>query len=81
VPEPALPFWSLLLKDLTVRFVLVYEMSRAAHEAAVAAITTALEHGALRHAIAARFPLDDIAAAHETQESGRPVGKVIVELH
>jgi NADPH2:quinone reductase len=79
VPEPRLPFWSLLQKDLTVRFVLVYEMSRAAHEAAVAAITTALEHGALRHAIAGRFSLDDIALAHEAVESGRLVGKAIVE--
>jgi len=45
VPEPAIPFWPMLAKDLTVRFVLVYAMSQAAHDDAAAFITSALSGG------------------------------------
>jgi NADPH:quinone reductase len=65
---------------VTVRFVLVYAMPWAAHEAAARAITTALEAGRLRHRIAARFPLEEAARAHEAQESGELVGKAVLEL-
>lgn len=80
VPEPVLPFWSLLAKDVTIRFVLVYEMPDAAHRAAAEAITAELEQGRLRHQIAARFPLSDVALAHEAQESGSLIGKAVVEI-
>ena len=80
VPEPVVPFWSLLAKDVTVRFVLVYEMPLAAHQAAADAITEALEAGRLQHRIGARFPLADVARAHEAQESGTLIGKAVIEL-
>ena len=79
-PEPRLPFWPLVMLDATVRFVLVYAMSREAHEQAISAIGEALAAGRLRHNIAARLPLGDIAAAHERVESGRAGGKVVLEL-
>ena len=44
-PEPTLPFWPLVRLDATVRFVLVYAMSREAHEAAIDAIGAALAGG------------------------------------
>ncbi|UKK84162.1 NADPH:quinone reductase [Sphingopyxis sp. BSN-002] len=78
VPEPALPFWPLVMLDATIRFVLVYVMDAAAHAEAQRAIAEALEAGALTHNIAARYPLDDIVAAHEFLESGKALGKVIV---
>jgi len=80
VPEPTLPFWSLLAKDVTVRFVLVYEMSEWAHRAAAEAITSALDGGQLQHQIGARVSLDGIVEAHEAQESGKLIGKAVVEL-
>jgi NADPH:quinone reductase len=80
VPEPVLPYWRLVMKDLTVRFVLVYEMSRAAHDAAATDITACLAKGVLRHQIGVRGPLDDIARLHEAQESGSLVGKAVVEI-
>lgn len=78
VAEPVLPYWPLLQLDATVRFVLVYVMDVAAHDEAAAAIGEGLRDGWLNHAIATRFPLDEIVQAHELVESGRAVGKVVV---
>ena len=78
-PEPTLPFWPLVLLDATVRFVLVYTMTRQAHDEAAAVIEAALEEGWLKHRIGARFPLERIAEAHELVEAGG-AGKVVVEL-
>jgi NADPH2:quinone reductase len=79
-PEPPLPFWALLLKNATIRFVLVYLVSRKAHLAAVRDLTAYLRSGRLRHSIARRFPLSQIAAAHEAMEAGHLNGKVLVTL-
>jgi len=78
VPEPTLPYWPLVMLDATVRFVLVYVMDRAAHEAAAAAIGEALATGRLSADIGAAYPLERIAEAHEAVEGERVVGKVIV---
>jgi len=79
-PEPALPFWPLVMLDATVRFVLVYAMTRQAHEEAAAVITAALREGWLQHNIGRRLPLERIAEAHELVEQGRGGGKVILEI-
>ena len=44
-PEPAVPFWPLLSKDLTVRFVLVYAMPDDAHVQTARWIGEALARG------------------------------------
>lgn len=79
-PEPRLPFYSLISKDVTVRYVLMYILPDAARQAAIRDITTCLQGGALRHAIARRFPLAEIAAAHEAVESHKIVGNVVVDV-
>lgn len=78
VPEPILPFWPLVVLDATIRFVLVYVMDEAAHAAAASAISEELATGRLTHAIGARYPLSDIAAAHQALEDGKTIGKIIV---
>jgi len=78
VPEPTLPFRTFLLKNATIRFVLVYLVSPEAHAAAVRDLTAHLQSGRLRHSIARRFPLGEIAASHEAMEAGYLNGKVIV---
>lgn len=77
---PSIPIYSLIYKNLTVHYVLVYAMSEAAHQQAAKDITTCLEAGVLKHIIAKRYPLEEIAAAHEFLESGSAIGNVIVEL-
>ena len=82
VHEPAVPFWPMLGKDLTVRFVLVYAMSRRAHDEAARYITAALQAGKFKHQVFARFgfSLDEVVAAHEATESMTHVGKVLIHL-
>jgi len=79
-PEPKIPFWPLLAKDITVRFVLVYAMPPQAHATAAASINDALARGALKHQIHRVFSLDEIAAAHEATEAMSNVGKVLVRI-
>jgi NADPH:quinone reductase-like Zn-dependent oxidoreductase len=79
-PAPAVPFGQMLAKDLTVRFVLVYVMGAAAHQAAIADITAALEAGLLHPVAVERLGLDAIAAAHEAVETGHTAGKVLIDL-
>jgi NADPH2:quinone reductase len=80
VPEPAIPFWPMLAKDLAVRFVLVYAMGDRAHAEAATWITDALARGVLKHQFHRTFDLDDIVAAHEATEAMSNVGKVLVRI-
>jgi NADPH2:quinone reductase len=80
VPEPALPFWPMLAKDLTVRFVLVYQMPAQAHDEAARWITDALAAGRLKHQVFRTYAIDEIAAAHEATEAMANVGKVLVRI-
>lgn len=75
---PQIPVYSLIYKNLTVHYVLVYAMDKGAHQQAAADITTCLKAGVLRHVIAGRFGLDEIAAAHELQESGSAIGNLVL---
>ncbi|BAU10444.1 oxidoreductase, zinc-binding dehydrogenase family [Leptolyngbya sp. NIES-3755] len=77
---PQVPIYSLIYKNLTVHYVLVYAMSKSAHQQAAADITTCLQEGVLKHQIAERFALDRIAEAHELMESGTAIGNIIVEV-
>ena len=79
-PEPVLPYYPLAYKGVTVHFVQAYILKPAARRAAVDDITELLSRGTLTNTVAARFPLSDIAAAHEALESGRLIGNVIVEV-
>lgn len=77
---PQLPFYPMLLNGITLHFVFVYIMPKAAHEAAITDLTTCMEEGTLHHVIARRFPLSEVAAAHDAVDSGRRGGKVIIEI-
>lgn len=79
-PEPKVPFWPLLAKDITVHFVLVYAMSARAHAEAAAFITGALRGAGLKHQVHRVLPLEEIVAAHEATETMANVGKVLVRI-
>jgi NADPH2:quinone reductase len=63
--------------NVTLRFVLLYGMTAGALDAAVASVSAALAAGALTELPVSRFPLSEIAAAHEAVELG-VTGKVLV---
>lgn len=79
-PEPVLPFWPLVLLDATIRFVLVYAMTREAHDEAIAFVNKAASDGWLRHNIAEVLPLERIADAHRLVEQGPARGKIILSI-
>jgi NADPH:quinone reductase len=75
--DPAVPVRACMNANVIVRFVLVYGVPREALERAAKDITAALADGALTELPATKFPLDEIAAAHDAVEAGS-VGKVLV---
>jgi NADPH2:quinone reductase len=77
---PSLPFYALANLNALVRPVLVYTISLGARAAAAADIAAWAATGTAQFAIAARFPLGGIAAAHKTVETGTKLGHVILEL-
>jgi NADPH2:quinone reductase len=79
-PTPPLPFYPLMFKAVTLRLVLVYILSPEARRRSIANLTAALEAGALTHPLAGRFPLDDIARAHEAVEAGNKLGQILVSI-
>lgn len=79
-PEPKLPFFQMMYKDLTIRFVIVYAMPEAAKAHAVADIESALSDGWMQHRIAHTLPLDDIVKGNEIIEQGAIRGAVILTL-
>ena len=75
--DPVLPVRACMTANVTLRFVLLYGVPDPALDAAVADITAALAAGVLTELPIHRFPLSEIAGAHEAAEGGA-VGKVIV---
>jgi NADPH2:quinone reductase len=80
VPEPTLPFFQMMYKDITIRCVIVYAMPEAAKDHAIADIDTALSASALQHRIAHTLPLDQIAESNELVEQGSIRGAVVLSI-
>jgi NADPH2:quinone reductase len=79
VDRPSIPYWPLGFKDTTLRLLGSDDFSPAVKAEAARALTDALVSGSLRSDIAARFPLEDIASAHELVESGA-TGRVVIDV-
>jgi len=84
VPEAAIPVRPSMVLNARWQFVLVYGLAPAVKLAGVTAVADAVADGALEVGAAAglpliRFPLEDMAAAHEAVEGGA-VGKVLVDV-
>ena len=75
--DPVLPVRACMTANVTLRFILLYGVPRAALRQAAADITAALTEGALTELPVHRFGLSGIVAAHEAAEAG-PLGKVLV---
>ncbi len=77
--DPALPVRACMTANVTLRFVLLYQVPRPYLVQAAQEITAAVADGALTELPAHKFSLDDIAAAHEAVEAGA-VGKVLIDI-
>ena len=75
-----LPFLPLILKNITLRFFIVYNLDADDRRRAVTALNSFLARSTLIHNIAERLPLGRIAQAHEIVEQQRTVGNVVLEI-
>ncbi len=79
-PEFSLEFVPLIVSGAAIRFFIVYELEAKARRDAIARMNDFFARGLVRHTIAARFPLEDCAAAHEAVEGGRLMGNVVLTI-
>jgi NADPH:quinone reductase-like Zn-dependent oxidoreductase len=77
-PKPMCAVYPLMLKNATLRFVLVYDMPEEAKQQAAREVNDLMAAGRLRHQIGLVVPLDGIAAAHQAVEQGSVQGCVVV---
>jgi NADPH2:quinone reductase len=75
-----LPFFPLIVKNVTLHFFIVYNLDDADRERTVATLTGWLERGVVAHQIGERLPLGRIAEAHERIEQGAAVGNVVLAI-
>jgi NADPH2:quinone reductase len=77
--EATIPVRPALFNSLSFRFILLYNFEREELERAASEVERALDDRALTLPPVTRFPLEDIASAHELQESG-PFGRVLLDI-
>jgi NADPH2:quinone reductase len=78
--EIKLAFSPLILTGAAIRFFIVYELAPEARSEAIEQLTRWINGSRLRHAVAARYPLDRVVDAHEAVERGTHIGNVVVTL-
>ena len=77
--RPQIRYWDFAFKDVALRLLGSDDFAPEVKTHAASEMTKALVDGDLRSKIAARFPLDRIAEAHELVEAGAP-GRVLIEI-
>ena len=75
-----LPFFPLIVKNQSLHFFIVYNLTPQDRRRAETVLTELLAKGALVHNIAQRLPLAQIAAAHELVERGEAIGNVVLAI-
>lgn len=75
-----LPFWPLLFSNVTLRLLGSDDFPAEARRRAVEDLTVTATTGAVAVRIAAVYPLERIATAHEAVDKGRSGGRVLLAL-
>lgn len=79
-PLASVPSMDFIRRGATLKWFIVYELSDGEREAGAAVLNGMLTEGALSTTIAARFPLEDIQAAHEMVEATGHIGNVVLDV-
>ncbi len=79
-PVVPFPFYPVLMKSPTLHIVGCFTMPEDFKQQGVDDISRWMAEGKLVNRVAAEYPLDEIAAAHEEVEAGRQVGTVVVSI-
>lgn len=80
VREPAFPYNDVLWRNISLRPVFVYTMPEEAKRQAHVDLARWLADTKPLFAIAERYPLQDVVAAHLAVERGRKIGHVILDI-
>jgi NADPH2:quinone reductase len=75
-PEPKIPFYSMMRRGIAIDLVFVYMMKPEERAKAL----SDLKEIPLKHNVGRRFPLSELVAAHELQESGTVVGNIVIDI-
>jgi NADPH2:quinone reductase len=78
--EASVPASWFMRHRLTLSFVYIYEIGEGDRAAGLRELDALLREGALRHSIALRLPLADIARAHDLVEHGGVLGHVVLDI-
>jgi NADPH2:quinone reductase len=78
--EATLPSMWLMQNSIAILFFIVYELSPTDREAGLNELEALLQAGRLKHPVALRLPLDDIARAHDLVEQGSVMGNVVLDI-
>jgi NADPH2:quinone reductase len=79
-PELPLNIMSLMSKNITLRFTLVYSITDLERDSVIQGIAQWLEQTQPIFNIARQFELNDIIQAHELVESGKKIGHVLLTI-
>jgi NADPH2:quinone reductase len=79
-PELPIPIMSLMVKNITLKFTLVYSIQVEERVEVLAGIKRWLAETSVIFNIARQFELKDIVLAHELVESGNKVGHVVLTI-
>ena len=79
-PTIPIPFFPLIVKNVRLRFFIVYNLNERDRARAIAGLNELMAGGRLTHNIAARVPLSEIVEAHEIVEKGAVAGNTIVQI-
>lgn len=76
----SLDFFPLIVKNIELRFFIVYNLDREQRTRAIDTLHRLLKKGAVRHNIAQRLPLSRIADAHDLVGEGKAGGNVVLDV-
>jgi len=78
--EPVLPYFATVARNAVIRMILVYSMPLAAKQHAIRDLEPWSQARPPVFAVARRFALQEVVAAHQKVESGDKIGHVLLQL-
>ncbi|MEJ6021206.1 NADPH:quinone reductase [Ramlibacter sp. PS4R-6] len=75
-----LDFFPLIVKNVELRFFIVYNLDLEQRARAINTLRKLLEKGVVKHNIAQRLPLEEIAKAHQLVAGGAAGGNVVLKV-
>lgn len=79
-PEPSIPFWPLLFKNVRLYFLGSDDFPKEAKRTAALEINSALINGWMGFEIGEVYELESIVKAHEAMESGSAKGRILLKI-